>query len=143
MSRLIILALTTVLAACGADAGTPDATPADTSVSPDAAPRAQVSDTRTLQPGQLAEGTWNAGPADRVVIRLAAPTADMDWNIHGHANGGTQTVAEDYKQTSATYEFVPSAQAEWWLLLRNSGTAPLTITVSMDLYGDAAWNGWQ
>lgn len=142
MIRLALFA-SLALAACDGTPATPDATPADASVTPDAAPRATVTDTRTLQPGQLAEGTWNAGPGDRVVIHLATATADLDWNIHGHANGGTQTVAEDYRQSAATYEFDPTAQAEWWLLLRNSGTAPITVDVRMELYGEAAWNGWQ
>ena len=85
----------------------------------------------------------HGGTADRVVIHATAPTATMDWNIHGHAGGGTQTVAEGLALTTLDYEFKPSETADWFLILRNSGTGPLTINVRLEFYGGATWDDWQ
>ena len=75
--------------------------------------------------------------------RIAAATAAIDWNIHGHAGSGTQTVVEGLAQLTVDYGFVPSAQGEWFVLVRNGGTAPLAVTVRLELHGAMTWSGWQ
>ena len=134
------LALALALAACGDDgAGTPDPTDAGPL---DAAPREVITATRPLLVGQLVEGVMTGGPADRAVIHLEAPVAELDWNIHGHANGGTQVVDEELNQQTVDYVFTPPAQTDWWLLLRNSGTAPMDVSVRVELYGAMTWQ-WE
>lgn len=128
-----------LLTACGDDGGTatPDAAPG-----PDAAPRQIVMETQALVPGELAEGIMTGGPGDRAVIHLEAPAAELDWNIHGHANGETQIIDEALNQRVVDYVFEPTADADWYLLLRNSGPTAMDVTVRVELYGDLQWR-WQ
>ncbi|MEZ4403062.1 MAG: hypothetical protein R3B06_23770 [Kofleriaceae bacterium] len=140
LSTCLALALATT--ACG-DGGTTPALDAgaDAGDPLDAAPRQVVDDTRTLGAGEIIEATMTGGPGDRVVMHLTASAPDLDWNIHGHAGSGTQTVAEAFKQSVVDYAFLPSAQADWFLLLRNSGTAPIDVTIHVELYGAITWSG--
>lgn len=108
----------------------------------DAAPREVVVDDRTLLIGDLAEGTLTGGPGDRAAITLTASAPKLDWNLHGHAGGGTQTITEQLAIDHAEYTFEPTAQAEWSLLLRNANTDSLVVHVEIQLYGDIVWNGW-
>lgn len=127
------------LAACG-DSANP-AVDADLTI--DAGPpRETVMETQRLEATELVEGIMHGGPNDRAVIHLEAPTASLDWNIHGHANGGTQNVHEDLKQMVVDYIYVPSATADWWLLLRNSGLTNMDVKVTVELYGEMTWR-WQ
>ncbi len=109
----------------------------------DATVRQTVTDSVTLQPGMLIEGSWTAGSSDLIGLDGNTTVAGMDWDIHGHADGGTQEIIAAFAQKTITYEFQPTQQAQWFLLLRNSSPAPLTITIHMDLFGAAEWNGWQ
>lgn len=93
--------------------------------------------------GELAESMFTGGPQDVAVITLSAPVAKLDWNIHGHAGGGTQTVKEELGVMAANYRFTPTAQGDWNLLLRNKDAAPLTVDVKIELYGAITWSGWQ
>ena len=140
LARAAALSLALLVTGCGGDDA---ATSIDAGTGVDAGPRQVVSDTRTLGVGEIAEAVLVGGPPDRARIRLTAPVAELDWNIHGHANGSTQTVKEELGIMSTSYTFEPTAQAEWFLLLRNKATAPMTVTVTIDLYGDMAWSGWQ
>jgi predicted small lipoprotein YifL len=139
---LVLLAV----AACGDDGGTqlPDAAPAaDADLSVDAAPpRETIMETQSLVPTELVEGIMTGGPNDLALIHLEAPISELDWNIHGHAGGGTQTVYEELNKMTVDYAFVPSAQTDWWLLLRNSGPTNMDIKVTVKLYGNMQWR-WQ
>jgi hypothetical protein len=140
---LFVLAIAP-LAACGDDGHThldPDA-PSGTPDAP-ALPRQTVMESKALLVGELAEATLTGGPSDSAKITLTAPVAKLDWNLHGHAGGGTQLVKEEFDVMGATYTFVPSAQAEWSLLIRNRHTAPMTIEATIELYGNMQWSGWQ
>ena len=137
----IIALLTTALAgACGD--GHDHQHGVDAAPGADAAPRQVVTDTRTLGAGEIIEATLTGGPADRADLHLTATVAELDWNIHGHVGGGTQTVAEGLSVLTADYAFTPSAQGEWFVLLRNSSAAPIDVTVRLELYGAIAWSGW-
>ena len=135
-----------LLAACGDDGGTglPDAAPAaDANLSVDAAPaRETIMATQPLQPQELVEGIMTGGPNDLALIHLEAPISELDWNIHGHAGGGTQTVYEELNKMTVDYAFVPGAQTDWWLLLRNSGPQNMDVKVTVRLYGNMQWR-WQ
>ena len=98
---------------------------------------------KSLLVGEIAESIFTGGPQDLARITLTAPVAKLDWNIHGHAGGATQTVKEELGVMSASYSFVPSAQGDWFLLLRNTDTTPLTVDVKIELYGTIVWSGWQ
>ncbi len=126
-----------IAAGCDGGSASPDAPPSD------AAPREVVMDDKALLVGELGEATLTGGPGDRAVITLSAPVAKLDWNLHGHANGSTQVVKEELGIMSTTYTFTPTAQAEWFLLVRNADTAPITVGVHIELYGDIVWSGWQ
>lgn len=147
MTRLSILLLAALaLVACGGDDHDHDH-PVDASTEVDAlvidaAPRQVIMENQTLVPGELVEGIMTGGPQDVAVIHVEAPAAELDWNIHGHAGGGTQTVYEEYNRMVADYAFVPSAQGDWWLLLRNSGPTDMTLSVRIELYGNMQWR-WQ
>jgi hypothetical protein len=146
--------LLVALAACGDDgSGQPDAgcipTPSQPCTNPDGAvidapvPRETIMVAQPLVVGELVEGIMTGGPGDYAIINLHAPTADMDWNIHGHANGDTQIVAEAFRVTELVdYVFVPPAEAKWYLLVRNSGSTDLTVDLKVDLFGDMTWE-WQ
>jgi hypothetical protein len=110
---------------------------------PDAPLAMVVDDTKQLVSTEVAEGLWNARPGDRIVLSLRAPTPDLDWDIHSHANGGTQTMVAEFSQTSADYVFEPPADEQYFLLVRNHGSATFDLIVHMDIYGTANWAGWQ
>ncbi|MBL9019385.1 MAG: hypothetical protein JNL83_34675 [Myxococcales bacterium] len=145
MKHLTVV-LVLAVAACGDDGGTqlPDAAPAaDANLSVDAAPpRQTIMETQTLQPSELVEGIMTGGPSDLALIHLEAPLSELDWNIHGHAGGSTQTVYEELNKMTVDYAFTPSAQTDWWLLLRNSGTTNMDVKVTVKLYGNMQWR-WQ
>jgi hypothetical protein len=140
-------ALLLAVAACGDDGGgtqLPDAAPAaDANLSVDAAPpRQTIMETQTLVPTELVEGIMTGGPNDLALIHLEAPISELDWNIHGHAGGGTQTVYEELNKMTVDYAFIPGAQADWFLLLRNSGPTTMDVKVTVKLYGNMQWR-WQ
>lgn len=138
MSRALILAVL-VLGACGDDGvGPPDATTID-AASPDAMPREVIMATKPLQVGELVEGSMTGGAGDTAVITLTAPTADMGWNIHGHANGSTQVIFEEHDKMTVTYTFSPTATAEWYLLVRNEGQVNMEVVIKVELFGGMAW----
>jgi predicted small lipoprotein YifL len=145
MRAAIVLSLVT-FAACGGDGGAklPDAAAAaDADLAIDAAPaREIIMETQPLQATELVEGIMTGGPSDAALIHLEAPVSELDWNIHGHANGGTQTVYEELDKMTVDYVFVPGAQADWWLLLRNSGPTNMDVKVTIRLYGNMQWR-WQ
>lgn len=108
----------------------------------DAAPRQVIMENQALQPGELVEGIMTGGPGDTAVIHLEAPVAELDWNIHGHQNGSTQTVFEELDKMVVDYTFQPTSDTDWFLLLRNSGPTDMTVTVHVELYADMQWR-WQ
>lgn len=104
--------------------------------------RETVMETMTLRVGEILEGIMTGGPSDGAVIHLEAQLASLDWNIHGHADGGTQVVDEDFKQMTVDYVYRPSASTDWWLLLRNSGLTNMNVVVQIDLHGEMTWR-WE
>jgi hypothetical protein len=76
------------------------------------------------------------------VVTLMAPAAKLDWNLHGHAGGGAQTIKEETDVMSTSYRFVPPADAPWSLLLRNRDTSPMSVEVKIELYGNMQWHGF-
>jgi hypothetical protein len=130
-----------VLAACGDDSNSvPDAPAAADASGVDAAPpRELITATQPLQPGELAEGKMTGGPDDLALIHLEAPVMEMDWNIHGHPNMTTVVVYEELNRMTVDYAFTPSAQGDWYLLIRNSGPTNMDVTVRVGLYGNMQW----
>jgi hypothetical protein len=134
---LLVLALAS---GCGDDGGSVpisiDAQP------PDAAPRETIMEDMLLAPGEITEGIMTGGAGDLAEIHLTAPMAELDWNIHGHAGGGTQVIHEEYDQMKMDYIFAPTAHADWYLLFRNSGPTDMTVKLKVDLHGGMQWR-WQ
>jgi hypothetical protein len=131
--------LLAALVACG-DSGPSGL--ADASPTMDAGPaRETIAETQNLQPGELVEGIMTGGHADIALIRLVAPM-QLDWNIHSHASGHAVTVYEEYSKVTVDYNFVPSGDGDWYLLIRNSGNVTADIEVEVRLYGDMTWR-WQ
>ena len=134
----VLALLVLAIAACGGSENTPDALvgPVDSPPLPDAAPREVHMSTQPLGPGgELAEAEMIGGaPGDRAIIRLTAPVGTFDWNIHAHPNGQTVTVHEELDKMETTFDFIPTEQSEWYLLLRSNATA-LDIEVRVELYG--------
>lgn len=130
-----------VLAACGDDGGSsmPDADPG----APDAAPRQIITETVPLIVNELREAIMVGGKGDIARVKLTAPSAAIDWNIHSHPNGETIIVQEAFKQMTVDYTFVPDKQADWYLLVRNKGLQDINMQLEIELYGTITWSGWQ
>lgn len=129
---------------CGDDGGKlPDAAvAADADLTVDVAPaRETIMELQNLMPGELVEGIMTGGPTDAALIHLAAPMT-LDWNIHSHASGHAVTVAEEYDKVTVDYNFVPPADGDWYLLVKNSGNVTADIEVTVRLYGAMTWR-WQ
>jgi hypothetical protein len=141
MIRIACAAL--VLAACGSDHATLADAAIDADPAIDAAPPREI--IMTVQPlaaGELVEGIMTGGPSDRAVIHLDGPSATIDWNLHGHAGGGTQMIYEELAKMSVEYSYVPSASADWFVLIRNGGPTNMEVQVRVELFGAMAWR-WQ
>jgi len=144
-----VVALALALAACGGDGDDggddtafADARPridGDPSVI-DAALSRVIDESYPEVPGEIVEIIMGAGPDDIVVIHLEAPVAELDWNIHGHDDGGTQTIFEELNVMSADYTFIPPHETDWFLLLRNSGPTEMTVEVDVEVYGEITWS---
>jgi len=143
MIRTVSLLVLLGMAACGDDGGT-GAVDADTTidVGPDAAPREVVMETRPLQPGEIIEGIMTSGPGDAARIVLHGQFPTVSFNIHGHANGGTQIAHEEFNQMDVSYVFEPTSQAKWYLLVRNDGTVAMDVEVRVEIHGDMTWE-WE
>lgn len=138
--RYLVVAVAGALAGCGTDTA---ALVVDADPTIDAPPpREVVTAIQPLRAGELVEGIMNGGPGDLAVIHLAAPNRYLDWNIHGHANGGTQIVYEQLRQMTVTYNYTPTSKTDWWLLLRNSGPTNMDVMVTVELHGEMTWR-WQ
>jgi hypothetical protein len=142
------IALAASLIACSDPPSSPDAMlgpppdAADPSI-PDAAPREVIVETLPLVATEVVEAVLVGGPGDRAGIHLSAPFAEMDWNIHGHDGGGTQVVNEGFNQMTVDYNFQPTSQTDWYLLIRNSGGTNMNVELRIELFGDIMWTGWQ
>lgn len=140
------LALVLLVAACGGDDDGGNTGPADANtidVPGDAMPREVVTENVPLVVNEIVEAIMVGGPGDYARITASADGAPIDWNIHGHANGETQVVSEGFKVPNVDYLFIPSAQADWYLLLRNKGQTDITIKLKVELYNSITWSGWQ
>ena len=137
------LAFAVMLASCGGDDQpvTVDARLVD-ALPPDAPPREVIMSTQGLPAGELVEGIMTASEADLAVIRLSAPVAQIGWNIHGHANGMTQIVHEEHDTGAVEFVFVPPAQADWYLLVRNESQINMDVQIRVEMYGAMTWR-WQ
>jgi hypothetical protein len=142
MMRLArILPVCLLAVGCGDDGGS-DLPPAVDALPPDAAPREVIMENLLLEPGELTEGIMTGGAGDVASIHLSAPAPEIDWNIHGHANGGTQVIYEEYNKMTMDYVFSPTQQADWYLLIRNSGPTDMTIQIKVELHGGMLWR-WE
>lgn len=130
-----------LFAACGggSDPVAPD--PDSSTIPPDGPlpdlppPRETKSETKSMEVGELIEAKMVGGPSDRAVIKLTAPTASLDWNIHSHPNGSTINVVSENDALTVEYDFVPTEETDWFLLLRNGGSTNMDVLVVIDLYG--------
>lgn len=135
-----VVAGVVALAACGDGASTPvDATSNDG----DATPRETITETVPLAATEIVEAILHGGPGDHARIRLTAPGPSLDWNLHGHADGTAQVVEEELQVSAVDYMFVPAAEADWYLLLRNRGQSDIDVQLIIELYGQMTWSGWQ
>ena len=141
MIRLAGVAL--ALAACGSDGATRADAAVDADPAIDAAPpRETIMEVQPLAAGELVEGIMTGGPSDRAVIHLDGPSATIDWNLHGHNNGGTQMLHEELARMSVEYSYVPTASGDWYLLIRNGGSTNMDVQVRVELFGAMSWR-WQ
>ncbi len=143
-----------VLAGCGDDSTASDGGGDDVAV--DAAipvdvpegvlPREVITETLPLQVTEVVEYVMEGGVGDyaRIIATVTTPPSPaLDWNIHGHANGGTQVVSEELRVMQMDYLFQPTATADWYLLMRNKGQTNVEIDVRVELYGAMVWKGKQ
>lgn len=134
--------LTLGLAACGDDGHDhlhPDAaTASDGGV--DAAPRQVVSRTVVLTAPALREGELHLVAGDRVHVLASTSEPRLQWNVHTHVGGTTTVVASGMNATAIDTWLEATAVNDYFLvLLPQSGT--LSIAVTLELYGQAQYNG--
>lgn len=127
-----------MVAACGSD----DAAPVDAPSADVGPPRETIMQLQPLAATDIVEGIMHGGTGDYAVIHLEAPSSGLDWNLHGHAGGGTQVIHEELGVMTVDFFFTPTATADWYLLLRNAGATNMDVKVSVGLYGDMTWR-WQ
>jgi hypothetical protein len=131
MQRLFAAAIAVVLMsipACGGGDNPPVDAPT--------VPRETITMTKPLLAGEIIEAEMLGGASDRALIRLAAPVSELDWNLHAHPDGsGVVTVHEELDVMTVEYDFIPTEIAEWYLLLKNSGSDPMDVEVEVDLFG--------
>jgi hypothetical protein len=131
-----------LLAACGDDGGGGiDAS--TTMLPPGVTLRDTIMEDVPLQVNEIVEAILVGGPGDAARITMSAGGAPIDWNMHGHANGETQVVTEEFAATNIEYVFVPPAQADWYVLIRNKGQTNISVQLTIELYDDITWSGWQ
>lgn len=146
--RLGAILAAAAVGACGGDDDGhdhehPDAEVLAADAGIDAAPREVITETIPIEAGgPWVEGIMTGGPDDYAVIHLELAAGELDWNIHGHADGGTQELFVEYDQTLVDHVFVPPAEAQWWLLIRNSSQLNIDVQLRVELYGDLQWE-WQ
>lgn len=142
----LLRTLTVVLllgsAACSDDGGEPMM---DGPMGPPdgAVPREVITENVPLVVSEVVEAIMKGGAGDYAHIKATVPSASLDWNLHGHAGGGTQVVKEELRVMTVDYQFSPTAQADWYLLLRNKGQTDITVELKVELYGNMTWSGWQ
>lgn len=130
-----------LFAACGDDGGRAVVRP-DAPIG--ATPRETITENVPLVVNEIVEAVIAGGEGDDYArIVMMAGGAPFDWNVHGHANGGTQNVVEELAATSVDYVFLPSASADWYLLIRNKGPTDINLSLQIDLFGEMTWSGWQ
>jgi hypothetical protein len=87
-----------------------------------------------------------SGPADAALPPDATPTqviSEMPTLRAGESVEGIMTaVHEQLNQMVVDYVFQPAGEADWYLLVRNSGLASMDVSIRIELYGDIAWR-WQ
>lgn len=137
------LTLALAFAALAGTAACSDGDPEPTPPPPGAVPRETITENVPLEINETIEAIMVGGLGDNARLQLSVPSLALDWNIHGHAGGGTQIVSEGFKQMTVDYLFSPSADADWYLLLRNKGQTDLTVQLKLELFGDMTWSGWQ
>lgn len=138
----LVLGLALATAAACSDGGDE---PMDGPMAPPdgAVPREVIMENVPLVVSEVAEAIMKGGPGDYAHIVATTATPALDWNLHGHAGGGTQIVKEELRVMTVDYQFAPSAQADWFLLLRNKGQTDITLELKIELFGDMTWSGWQ
>jgi len=50
---------------------------------------------------------------------------------------------EELQVMTVDYDFRPTAQADWYLLIRNRDTGTMAVTVDIQLFGNMQWTGWE
>jgi hypothetical protein len=130
MIRTALVAI--ALAACAGDDPAP----------PDGEPDRVIEEARTLLLGERIEATMTGGPGDRAVIAVDAPAASLTWDLHAHSGGDTAIIAMGVSQTQVRHELVPTAADEYFLLLHNTGDAPVDITIDIELFG-MSWTAFR
>jgi hypothetical protein len=125
MIRTVLALVVTTLAACGGESAPP----------PDGEPDRVIEEARTLLLGERIEATMTGGPGDRAVIAVDAPAPSLTWDLHAHSGGDTAIIAMGVRQLQVRHELVPTADDEYFLLLHNTGDAPVDITIDIALHG--------
>jgi hypothetical protein len=108
----------------------------------DSGPPQMVDASIALQPGAVLEGAWDGGPGDVLSIMLAVDNPVLDWDVHTHDNGGTQTYIVEFAVTDASYTLDPSHDSTWYLLVKNTGSATENLTAKLALTPGTTWSGW-
>jgi len=108
---------------------------------PDAGPPQYVDASVQMPPGVVLEGTWTGRPGESLTLSLSMTDPVLDWDIHTHDGGGTQTYVVQLDVTAASYTLVPSHATSWYLLVKNDGGLVEQLDAQLELVG-GSWTGW-
>ena len=126
------VALAIAASACGSPATAPAV---------DAPPPVVFTDGMAMPPGFEIEGMWTGGPGDSFDVALQLDGSALDWDIHTHDSGGTQTLVYQLGVSAGAYILVPDHQTTWYLLLRNHDAVTRTLQLRVETTGgtEFAW----
>jgi hypothetical protein len=96
----------------------------------------------TLPPGAVLEGSWDGGPEDELSFVLAMDNPVLDWDIHTHDDGGTQTYIVEEAVANASYTLDPTHDTTWYVLVKNSGATTESLDAELALTPGTTWSGW-
>jgi hypothetical protein len=96
----------------------------------------------SLAPGAVLEGSWDGGPEDELSFVLAMNDPVLDWDVHTHDDGGTQTYIVEFAVANASYTLDPTHDTTWYVLVKNSGSATEQLDAELALTPGTTWSGW-
>ena len=126
--------------ACGNHAeGACGATGASDSVDGSEPPTTHAFD---VQPGAFAEANFTMSKGSSVTVTFAKGSAGIAWDVHSHDHSGGTKIHDRGDGGDGTVEFTAPEDGVFSILWKNSGAAPTSLDVSVELGAGARIHSW-